>query len=83
VPLTASVNALSGVGNLVTGAGLLVLLTWWVRHIRKNRRQRRAAEASLRHPATQNGDGADHPEVDPDDASGLSPDAATSTLPPS
>jgi hypothetical protein len=83
VPLTASVNALSGVGNLVTGAGLLVLLTWWVRHIRKNRRQRRAAEASLRHPATQNGVGLDHTEVESDDASGLSPDAATSTLPPS
>jgi Family of unknown function (DUF6049) len=103
VPLTASINALSGVGNLVTGAGLLVLLTWWVRHIRKNHRQRRAVEASHRHPATQNGGTADRPEGDPedtptdtpddtlddtptdrlDDSTELSPDAATSTLPPS
>jgi hypothetical protein len=45
VPVTLSLTALSGIGNLVTGAALLVLLTWWVRHIRKGRRQR-AAEAA-------------------------------------
>jgi Family of unknown function (DUF6049) len=75
VPLTASINALSGVGNLLTGAFLLVLFAWWMRHIRKNRRQRRATEAAERHPAT--------PSDDVDPISGLSPDAATSTLPPS
>jgi len=53
VPITASITALSGLGNLVTGAGLLVLLSWWLRHIRRNRRSRVAAEASHHHPATQ------------------------------
>ncbi|MGB8859874.1 MAG: DUF6049 family protein, partial [Ilumatobacteraceae bacterium] len=37
VPLTATVNALSGLGNLFTGAFLLVVLTWWVRHVRQSR----------------------------------------------
>lgn len=77
VPLTASINALSGVGNLLTGAALLVLLSWWVRHLRRNRRARHAAEAANRHPATRD----EH--VDPGEADELSPDAATSTLPPS
>ena len=87
VPLTATVNALAGVANLITGAALLVLLSWWMRHISRTRRARRAAEAAHRHPATTAdtpGDGpGDTPAegaVDPDD---LSPDAATSTLPPS
>ena len=46
VPLTASINALSGIGTLVTGAALLVLLTWWSRHIRKNRRGRQVVAAA-------------------------------------
>ncbi len=70
VPLSANINALTGVGNLLTGAALLVLVTWWVRHVRRARRGRRAAEAANRHPATRESDE-------------LSPDAATSTLPPS
>jgi len=41
VPVTLSLTALSGIGNLVTGAALLVLLTWWVRHFRRGRRQTR------------------------------------------
>lgn len=77
VPLTASIRNLAGVGNMVTGAALLVLLTWWVRHWRRNQRGRRAAEATNRHPATR-ADGETG-----NDTSGLSPDAATSTLPPS
>ena len=56
VPLTATVTALSGLGNLVTGALLLVLLTWWVRHVRQNRRKRAAGVAAVRHPATGAGD---------------------------
>jgi len=84
VTLTASVNALSGLGNLVTGALLLVVLTWWVRLLRRNRRTRAATNAAARHPATL-GDGTvaatdDNSSVDD---TGLSPDAATSTLPPS
>ena len=56
VPLTATVTALSGLGNLVTGALLLVLLTWWVRHVRQNKRKRAAGVAAVRHPATGAGD---------------------------
>lgn len=127
VPLFANVNALSGLGNLVTGALLLVVLTWWVRHLRLNRRNRAASRAADRHPVnngralTTETDAAD--DVDLDDVDGvddaddsidterniggesesesdhdgvdedgddgidggtaLSPDAATSTLPPS
>lgn len=111
VPLTASVNAISGLGNLVTGALLLVLLTWWVRYVRENRRRRASENALQRHPATspdappttaspsgeavasataayplgEAGGGDDTATQDrvPIDDSGLSPDAATSTLPPS
>ncbi len=75
VPLKANITALSGVGNLVSGAALLVLITWWVRHVRRNRRGRHAADAADRHPSIR-------PD-DADDADELSPDAATSTLPPS
>lgn len=128
VTLTARVNALTGMGNLITGALLLVVLTWWARHLRKNRRARLAAKAAIcaeRHPATNgraamdtadsvaDADGTDgseandrdaapdshapdHTQVDghdhglatgtgedADEATALSPDAATSTLPPS
>jgi hypothetical protein len=87
VALTASIKALSGVGILLTGAALLILLTWWVRQFRRNRRGRHAAEAANRHPTTR-GESGGEPVVDPpgedlDDGAGLSPDAATSTLPPS
>jgi hypothetical protein len=81
VPLTASITNLAGVGNLVTGAALLVLLSWWVRHFRKGRKHRRAAEASQRHPAVRGPVGPDGEPLEEDE--GLSPDAATSTLPPS
>ena len=73
VPLTARVTSLGGLGTLLTGAAVIVLLTWWVRHYRRSRRGRAALTAAQRHPATQ----------DAMDDSGLSPDAATSTLPPS
>jgi hypothetical protein len=83
VPLTASINALSGVGILVTGAALLLLFTWWLRHFGKNRRDRRATEAAHRHPATRNGEASSVDDDDTEEVAGLSPDAATSTLPPS
>ena len=73
VPLAVSVNALSGLGNLVTGALALVLLTWWMRHVRQNRRNRANTTAAERHPV--NGTRPDAPA--------LSPDAEASTLPPS
>lgn len=50
VKLTARVNAISGLGNLVTGALLLVVMTWWARHVRQNWRRRAAQKASLHHP---------------------------------
>lgn len=74
VPLTAKVNALNGLGNLITGAAGLVLLTWWGRHVRRSRRQRIEAEtaaSAARHPV----------HGDRDDTS--PPDVATTTLPPS
>lgn len=49
---TATVFGLSGLGNLVTGAALLVLLTWWVHHIRASRRRKASEIARHRHPAT-------------------------------
>lgn len=73
VPLSARVSAISGLGNLVTGALALVLLTWWVRHVRNNRRARAAAEAAGRHPVGAPRAG----------GSALSPDAEASTLPDS
>jgi hypothetical protein len=71
VPLTARVNALTGLGNLVTGAAVLVLIAWWARHFDRTRRRRNAAHVIERHPVG----GA---RREPDAA--LSPDAETSTL---
>lgn len=48
IPLAARVNALSGLANLLTGTLLLVLITWWVRHVRRQRRIR----FGQRHPST-------------------------------
>lgn len=43
VTLKARVNTLTGLPQLLTGAGLLILLTWWMRNLRRSRRQQRAA----------------------------------------
>ncbi len=61
VILTANVRAFTGLGQLVTGAGLLVLATWWVRHWRMARRRRRNETVSARHPAGRGRDEADEP----------------------
>ncbi len=66
VPLKASVTALNGLGNLATGALLLVLLTWWVRHMRQNKRKRAAGVAAKGHPATGPGDTDDDADTPPD-----------------
>jgi hypothetical protein len=76
VRLTVTVTALSGLGNLATGAALLLLFTWWARHIRQSRRRRRSALALVRHPVSLAAAMAA-------ESAALSPDAATSTLPPS
>jgi hypothetical protein len=54
VPLTARVNAISGLGKVLTGGALLVLLTWWLSHFRRRRRMRleRASTVARRgHPS--------------------------------
>ncbi len=51
--LTARVNALSGLGQLVTGIALLFLASWWANHFRRQyrRRQSEASLSSRRHPS--------------------------------
>jgi hypothetical protein len=76
VESTATITALSGVAPLITAAALLLLAAWWGRHLRGNRKGRRAAQAA----ASANR----HPTAPPDmETPELSPDAETSTLPPS
>lgn len=86
VPLRASVNAISGLGNLVTGALALVLLSWWLRHLRQNRRQRAAEATAGRHPVNGSRE-ADSPDTSPDNPDNpdnpdakMPPDAEASTL---
>ncbi|MEQ1699080.1 MAG: hypothetical protein ABMA25_03170, partial [Ilumatobacteraceae bacterium] len=92
VTLTARVSALTGMGNLITGALLLVVLTWWARHLRKNRRARHAAKAAVsaeRHPATNGRSAAVADSTDPVDdppaeaatGTGADADAATALSP--
>ena len=50
VLLTARVTSISGLANLLTGAFLLVLITWWARHVRQNRRRRATQRSSMNHP---------------------------------
>jgi hypothetical protein len=47
VVLTARVNALTGLGQVVTGGALLVLGSWWFAHFRRRRRRRLAAITAL------------------------------------
>ncbi len=41
VILTARVNSLTGLSQVLTGGALLVLATWWFTHLRQRRRERR------------------------------------------
>lgn len=46
--LTARVNAIAGLGQLVTGIALLFLVSWWANHFRRQYRRRQAeSEADL------------------------------------
>lgn len=47
VQLTARVTAFTGLGQVVTGAAVLILATWWIRHWRTNRRRRLATTGAL------------------------------------
>jgi hypothetical protein len=52
VEFTARVNALTGLGQVVTFAGAVILFSWWVHHFRTRRRDRRAlARASTLEPS--------------------------------
>ena len=46
IEVSARVNALAGLGQVVTGVGLLLLATWWVAHIRRKYRKK----VSKNHP---------------------------------
>jgi hypothetical protein len=47
VQLSARVTALAGLGQLVTGAAILILLAWWIAHVRRTRRD----NSKHKHPA--------------------------------
>lgn len=53
VTFTARVNALAGLGQLVTGVALLLLATWWVHHLRVQRLRRSddVDSTTRRHPS--------------------------------
>lgn len=48
--LTARVNAITGLGQVLTGGALLVLASWWYSHFRSRRRQH-AQRARRNHPS--------------------------------
>ncbi len=91
VVLTARVSSFAGLGQLITGAGLLLVMSWWAHHARSNRRKALAARHQARHP-TGHREVASPQTADAADAAGaaltdevveISPDAAASSLPPS
>lgn len=53
IVFTARVNALAGLGQVVTGVALLLLATWWVHHWRAQYRRRQAdvVASTSRHPS--------------------------------
>ncbi len=51
VVLTARVNSLAGLGQLLTGAGLLLVVTWWASNSRRSRRKLQASRNIARHPS--------------------------------
>ena len=53
---TVQASALTGLGQVVSGALVLVLVTWWVQHVRIRRRRSRAEQAAAHvggHPAAR------------------------------
>ena len=49
--LTVHATTLSGFGVVLSVGALLVLASWWVRHLRRNRRQKAVAEHARHHPS--------------------------------
>jgi hypothetical protein len=79
IVLTARVNALSGLGQLLTGAALLVLATWWYSHFRRRRREHRLRDSQPSrngHPSNRTSDA--DPEPDEVPATSASDDASSS-----
>lgn len=50
---SARVNALAGLGQLFTGIALLLLLSWWIHHLRREHRRRQfeSFDTTGRHPS--------------------------------
>jgi hypothetical protein len=79
VPLTGRANFITGLGQLLTGAAVLVLASWWFSHLRARRRERlERAERRARagHPSRPLAAGGDNGSGSLDDADLVSPDAA-------
>ena len=51
--LKARVSALTGVAQLLTGGGLLMLLAWWGRNVRRGRRSKHNAVGRANHPVVR------------------------------
>jgi hypothetical protein len=51
--LKARVSALTGVAQLLTGGGLLMLLAWWGRNVRRGRRSKHNAAGRSNHPVVR------------------------------
>ena len=87
IVLTARVNSLAGLGQLLSGAGALLVLTWWAHHTRAHRRKQAASRHASRHPSSRRSDDvAPGSSSDATAAGGraeISPDAAATSLPPS
>lgn len=52
---TARVNAIAGLGQLFTGIAVLLLLSWWVHHLRREHQRKRSfsQESATRHPTSE------------------------------
>lgn len=63
IVFTARVNALAGLGQLVTVMALLLLAVWWIHHFRRRHRERQnlVTDTTRRHPS------GDTPRQTPDD----------------
>ena len=57
---TARVNALAGLGQLVTGIALLLLAAWWLQHLRRQqeRKEGLVTNSARRHPSGDSSEGA-------------------------
>ena len=51
VTLKARVNTLTGLAQVLTGGGLLMVMTWWLKNARDSRRKKLLADLNDAHPA--------------------------------